>query len=87
MNVLERLDEAEREAAVAADSSLTISAHPLIYYCRSREEQALITLSRNHLRALIDVARTAHCYQSGESSLAEIREKLAPLLGKEGGER
>ena len=94
MNVLDRLDELEREAT-AAGLSLTTMA--LVYYCRNREEVALIALSRNHLRALIDVAQTASILDQHSTASARdpdmdgefgaLRITLAPLLAEEGGER
>ena len=80
MNILDRLDELEREATLKWEDW-------------NDEEIALQRISRNHLRALIDVARAAESYwrQSlpyqqdldADEASRRLWDALAPLLAEE----
>jgi len=108
VNVLDRLDELEREATtgpwdnagwhVHAGSRFTPTHQPLAStHGDSEADAALIALSRNHLRALIEVARAAQYVRDAwliieaddahlMNACARLDPALAPLL-EEGGER
>ena len=113
MNVLDQLDELEREATDApwtfVGGARRSDGHPMEYVmrphiskdpgewwqtwgpCIEHEDAALIALSRNHLRALIDVARAAReltdCPADIGDETLPLRLVLLPLLAEEGGER
>ena len=82
MNVLDRLDELEREATLKGMKAVVREGQ---WEDWNDEEIALQRYSRNHLRALIDVARAAE--KDWRHVTAEMSEALAPLLAEEGGER
>ena len=76
MNILDRLDELEREAMAGPWRSSDVHVY----------DAALIALSRNHLRALIDVARAAEAYNRpfpDDEDRAKLQAALAPLLAEE----
>jgi len=90
VNVLDQLDELEREATDApwtfVGGARRSDGHPMEYVmrphiskdpgewwqtwgpCIEHEDAALIALSRNHLRALIEVARLADPFASLEAA-------------------
>ena len=72
-SVLDRLDELEREAKVHA---FWADGSPA-------DEEQLVTVSRVHLRALIDVAKVAKRLKWDDERLKIVR-ALAPLLTEEG---
>jgi hypothetical protein len=75
-SVLDRLDELEREA----------KAHAFWADGSPADEAQLITVSRVHFRALIDVARAAEQIDSDlpDYGAGAVRHALAPLLTEEG---
>ena len=93
MNILDRLDELEREATERAWNRAKEGTWNRLTQARRDEAWAatqagyeLECVARNHLRALINVARAARDYQYGEATLREMREALAPLLAEEDGQ-
>ena len=110
MNILDRLDEAEREATPPpwehdngpdGQWDRVFVTHAAVSKSRwieashdrpeAQADAALIALSRNHLRALIDVARAAReltdCPADIGDETLPLRLVLLPLLAEEGGER
>ena len=87
--MLNRLDRLEREATAAAGEVITTRLRG--YYCDSEAEFQLASLSRNHLRALIEVARAAKVaateYEADNPffgySMEALASVLAPLLAEE----
>jgi len=100
VNILDRLDELEREATpppwehddgpegqwdrvyVTAERWIDASHDQL----EAQADAALIALSRNHLRALIDVARAAEAYNRpfpDDEDRAKLQAALAPLLAED----
>ena len=91
MNILDRLDELEREATRGPWRKESLRE------VNRESDRSLIALSRNHLRALIEVARAAQYVRDAwliieaddahlMNACARLDPALAPLL-EEGGER
>ena len=100
MNVLDRLDELEREATTGPFTTFVPDPGQVLHQAQvlalpdvvvadywTQADASLATFSRNHLRALIEVARIARDYSYGGATLTEMRDALAPLLAEKGGER
>ena len=88
MSALDALDRLEREATAGpwkveyrqgAPGRMLVTAPTLWNVWDNPPDAALIALSRNHLRALIEIARVAAAYQRGNASLVNMRDALALL--------
>ena len=103
MNILDRLDELEREATAGPwekPSGIMVkrwamTANDIQCTRLPDADAALMALSRNHLRALLDVAWAAASHHVNAEAAAEgclcpdciLHRSVAPLLSEEGGER